>query len=81
MRVKQSRERYNQRYNMSIVTDTLMGAAVASEEADKSAIAQQTQQTALSAPRSASDIEAVDAGLTQEEVLEAIREGRNSDRW
>ena len=27
------------------------------------------------------DVEGVDTGVTREEILEAIREGRNSDRW
>ena len=27
------------------------------------------------------DVEGVDTGVTQEEILEAIHEGRNSDRW
>jgi len=27
------------------------------------------------------DVEGVDTGVTREEILEAIHEGRNSDRW
>ncbi len=32
-------------------------------------------------PRSPFDIAGVDTGLTREEILKAIHEGRNSDRW
>lgn len=31
--------------------------------------------------RSPLDVEGVDTGLTREDILEAIHEGRNSDRW
>ena len=27
------------------------------------------------------DVEGVDTGVTREEILEAIHDGRNSDRW
>jgi hypothetical protein len=33
------------------------------------------------APRSPFDVPGVDTGLTREEILEAIHDGRNSDRW
>lgn len=32
-------------------------------------------------PHSPLEIEGVDTGLTWEEILEAIHEGRNGDRW
>ena len=35
----------------------------------------------LEAALSPFDVEGVDTGVTREEILEAIREGRNSDRW
>ena len=31
--------------------------------------------------RSPFDVEGVDTGVTREQILEAIHEGRNSDRW
>jgi len=35
----------------------------------------------LEAALSPFDVEGVDTGVTREEIPEAIREGRNSDRW